>query len=808
MATERGPKFEGDDYGSRHEARVDHHEEFGRIESNDYMARARLKETFEGTPTFAAERSVDATGQAFDHQQYAQNDSAFATGAAGLDASWAQRAAAEQQAMQDAQSAAERAYADQQYAQQQAYEAQQQYDYYQNAQQYAAGAYGPLPTDEYGPAYASGSARFVEEGGLQTDITMFEDGRYVGTERAQEGGVFGAPAESGVFATPLRGEDAAYGDYRSMGDYNHRSGEDVATVSEGDVGADPLSASRTSLSGGATYLDTWANEELQARRASVADTRAIGDEGQVVETAGDIFFVDRKFDYAGELTFDGDGSFDIDRVLKGGDGKVAGAVAPEDADAILAYVGEEGEAADAAKAAGKGKKLAKNLAKAGAAALLEEATGGSGGDVAEDAVRGTPSAAKKAKGFYSKLHAAGAQDNLAAGQVAARRGIGKNFFREKLRGNMVGVPGGNPLTMVKEAVKKVFANVGSTIVKSGGAKVLLLAAGALMCVMLPVFTFASCMMSGGASGGGGGGAEAFTAWAESIAKDDKVGYSQPNRTTFASRNQNDGWGDVDCSSFVYYALLNNGWTEEELGGSWPFATYGMCDILENCGFERIEYDRNEGARQLQRGDIVVDIDQHVEIYIGEGKAVAAHCDEHGGITGAQMGDQTGNEVSIATFSASYWQPDVIMRCTRGGVSGNIPDGLGKDMTYMGWQLITAPSAQLDFKNATGMPFDSEGFGKVNGRYVIACTTTYGQVGDMVDFTFDDGSTINCIIGDIKNPSDPGCNEWGHDNGNCIIEFVVDMNLWYPSHANPGTPGFHPEWDHYVVGYKNVGHYPF
>ena len=605
MADERGPKFEGDAHGSRHEARIDHHEEFGRIESNDYMGRARLKETFEEAPTFAAERSVDATGQAFDHQQYAQNDT----------------------------------------------------------------------------AYASGSARYVEEGGLQTDISIYEDGMYVGSENAQEGGVFGSRAEDAAFGQPLREDSTAYGDYRSMGEeYRRRDVDEVVTTTDGDAGSDPAALSMPSsaagLSGGATYLDTWANEEFAASRASVSESKLAGDEAQVIETAGDIYFVDRKFNYADELASEGDGKFDVDKILKTGSSKDA-VVAEGEPDSILAKIGE------------KGKVAAKGVAKGAGLSLLDDATGGEAGDIGDEAVKGTPSAAKKAKGFYSKLHGLKEQNNLAAGQLAARRGIGKNFFRQAIRGNMVGTPGGNPLAVIHNVVKKIFSNVGSTLVKSGGAKVLLLAAGALLCVMLPVFAFSSCVISSGGEGGGNG-AEAFTAWAERVAANDKIGYDQSQRTTYRIRDTitgpdgTTGWGEVDCSSFVYFALLENGWTEDELGGSYPFATFGMCPILSQCGFDQIDFDESK----LQRGDIVVDVDQHVEIYCGEGKSVAAHCDENGGITGGQVGDQTGNEVSVSAFSTSYWSPDYILRCTRGG-SGNAGNFEGNSNAEKAWNYFTS-----------------------------------------------------------------------------------------------------------------------
>lgn len=138
----------------------------------------------------------------------------------------------------------------------------------------------------------------------------------------------------------------------------------------------------------------------------------------------------------------------------------------------------------------------------------------------------------------------------------------------------------------------------------------------------------------------------------------------------------------------------------------------------------------------------------------------------------------------------------------------IPAGLGSVHTYMGWQMITATtSMQYKLREQAGMNFDEEGFGRINGRYVIACTTTYGNVGDYIDFYQEDGTIIPCIIGDIKNQNDAGCNKWGHNNGTCIVEFVVDKTTWYtPPHANPGTASCHPEWNKNIVKAVNGGSY--
>lgn len=135
-----------------------------------------------------------------------------------------------------------------------------------------------------------------------------------------------------------------------------------------------------------------------------------------------------------------------------------------------------------------------------------------------------------------------------------------------------------------------------------------------------------------------------------------------------------------------------------------------------------------------------------------------------------------------------------------GTTITIPAGLGSSHTYMGWQMITSKSsAQYKLRQKAGMNFDEEGFGRINGRYVIACTTTFGKVGDYIDFYLEDGGIIPGIIGDIKNQNDPGCNKWGHNNGHVIVEFVVDKDTWYdggknnPEEVGDPTVLYHTEW---------------
>lgn len=124
----------------------------------------------------------------------------------------------------------------------------------------------------------------------------------------------------------------------------------------------------------------------------------------------------------------------------------------------------------------------------------------------------------------------------------------------------------------------------------------------------------------------------YLQWAIDIANDDSHGYSQCARTG----------PDYDCSSLVYYSLLNSGYTEDQLGGSYPFTTYTMDGILTNIGFERHSYNEAD----LQAGDILWR-SSHTGIYAGNGQVVQASSSRQGSGLCGDPGDQDGTEIWIS-----------------------------------------------------------------------------------------------------------------------------------------------------------------
>lgn len=134
----------------------------------------------------------------------------------------------------------------------------------------------------------------------------------------------------------------------------------------------------------------------------------------------------------------------------------------------------------------------------------------------------------------------------------------------------------------------------------------------------------------------------YLEYAIKIAGDDSVGYSQ------AYRYLNP---DVDCSSLVYYALYNSGFSG--ILGNSPFYTGSEVYLLQKCGFRTLAF---TGMNALQPGDILwyrYGTNGHTEIYVGDGMNVGAHDSVVDGVDYPQGGDQTGREVSVSAFSTKH-----------------------------------------------------------------------------------------------------------------------------------------------------------
>lgn len=246
-------------------------------------------------------------------------------------------------------------------------------------------------------------------------------------------------------------------------------------------------------------------------------------------------------------------------------------------------------------------------------------------------------------------------------------------------------------------------------------------------------------------------------------------------------DQNPGDGKELCDAYVFAAIAT-----QDIGGyhdAIPLEEYNDGHIFDNIK----SCDMKDTTKWTSKQNIEFHIMDGTKLYASKTVAMFPLC-----IVQDEIMEGYSNSTDIS------YRPNSTTGTGSAYNTVNIPPKLGDIHTYMGWQMITAKgSKQYKLREEAGMNFDSEGFGKINGRYVIACTTTYGSVGDYVDFYQEDGLVLQTVIGDIKSQSDEGCNTWGHNNGRCIVEFVVNKDTWYPSHTNPGNPGCHPEWNKYI-----------
>ena len=128
-----------------------------------------------------------------------------------------------------------------------------------------------------------------------------------------------------------------------------------------------------------------------------------------------------------------------------------------------------------------------------------------------------------------------------------------------------------------------------------------------------------------------------------IANDDSHGYSQVNR-----------WGpDYDCSSLVIEAYNRAGIPVKVNGATY---TGNMLSAFMKSGFHIV----NRDMEQLIPGDVLLNVQNHTALYLGNNQVIQATIAENGTVHG-QTGDQTGKEIGIYPYYNYPW--DYILRYT-------------------------------------------------------------------------------------------------------------------------------------------------
>lgn len=142
-------------------------------------------------------------------------------------------------------------------------------------------------------------------------------------------------------------------------------------------------------------------------------------------------------------------------------------------------------------------------------------------------------------------------------------------------------------------------------------------------------------------------------WAVMIANNDGYGYDQDTRTSGWAKWQSDPncthqCGSFDCSSFIAAALTEAGYFTTNPN----FATGDEASELTGVGFKQVASSAPTSSGLLP-GDVLL-AESHTALYIGNNTMVAASINENGGVSGGEVGDQTGREVYVEPFNDHPW----------------------------------------------------------------------------------------------------------------------------------------------------------
>jgi hypothetical protein len=123
-------------------------------------------------------------------------------------------------------------------------------------------------------------------------------------------------------------------------------------------------------------------------------------------------------------------------------------------------------------------------------------------------------------------------------------------------------------------------------------------------------------------------------------------------------------------------------------------------------------------------------------------------------------------------------------------------------TFMGYKTITDKKSE-QYALQQDAYTDSEGFRRIDDRYCVAIGTAFGvKAGQLFDATLENGTTIKCIVGDIKKEFDTDSTNVFTTNG-CCLEFIVDTKKLYGTIVmKRGDCSFRcEEWDSPCVSFK-------
>lgn len=215
-------------------------------------------------------------------------------------------------------------------------------------------------------------------------------------------------------------------------------------------------------------------------------------------------------------------------------------------------------------------------------------------------------------------------------------------------------------------------------------------------------------------------------WALAIANDNSHGYSQ---------DANRRWGnpDYDCSSYVISAYRQSGVPLESTytGNMYrDFLRHGFKDVTAFVNLAN-------GAG-LRRGDVLLNVNHHTAISLGNGTLVHAASSENGGKYGTP-GDQTGREICVRSYYNRPW--DCVLRFVEESTPEPTPTP-SKEIKVM----VEIRQIQYGSKGADVKALQSILNAKANAR--LACDGDFGKLtkNAVTEFQRSRGLQVDSIVG--------------------------------------------------------------
>lgn len=129
------------------------------------------------------------------------------------------------------------------------------------------------------------------------------------------------------------------------------------------------------------------------------------------------------------------------------------------------------------------------------------------------------------------------------------------------------------------------------------------------------------------------------------------------------------------------------------------------------------------------------------------------------------------ERTVAASSKDEKETDKNKETNDSELTGILEEKVTTELKYVNYAYInsdkvTDKSKEL-FNDATFNYDSNTGYALVDGKYVIACDSTVGEVGDIIKFTQKDGNIVECVVG-TNTVTDASKN---------VINFIVDKENW-------------------------------